>query len=275
MLNSLFPEKQKLQSRSLYETHDHGHDLIRLENISVNYRHHIALEKINCCFKQGSLTAIIGPNGGGKSTLLKAILGMVPLASGKISLNASLNKTISYLPQQADMDRSFPLTVQDVVASGHCQHEGFFKRFDRNLQKKVESALEEVGMLECMNRALDELSGGQFQRVLFARLILQNADCILLDEPFTAIDTYTVNDLIKVILKWHKDGKTLLIVNHDLDLVQDHFPTSMMIARRILDWGKTKDVVTLENLRRAKHISRHLENRDVDPGDEIFEMKTT
>jgi zinc/manganese transport system ATP-binding protein len=274
MLKSLFPEKQNLQSRSLYETHDHGHDLIRLEDISVSYRNHIALEKINCCFKQGSLTAIIGPNGGGKSTLLKAILGMVPLSSGKISLNATLDKRIAYLPQQADMDRSFPLTVQDVVASGHCQQEGFFKRFDKNLQEKVEAALEEVGMLECMNRALDELSGGQFQRVLFARLILQNADCILLDEPFTAIDTYTINDLIKVILKWHTEGRTLLIVNHDLDLVQDHFPTSMMIARRILDWGDTKEVVTLDNLRRAKHISRHLENRDVDPGDEIFEVKS-
>tara|TARA_R110002095_G_scaffold35504_2_gene33448 strand:- start:1630 stop:2457 length:828 start_codon:yes stop_codon:yes gene_type:complete len=273
MLKNLFPEKHSLQSRSLYQTHDHGHDLIRLEDISVNYRQHIALEKVSCCFKQGSLTAIIGPNGGGKSTLLKAILGMVPLSSGKISLNVTLDKTISYLPQQAEMDRSFPLTVQDVVASGHCQHEGFFKRFGQDLQEKVEVALREVGMLECMNRALDELSGGQFQRVLFARLILQDADCILLDEPFTAIDTYTINDLIKVILKWHEEGKTLLIVNHDLDLVQDHFPTSMMVARRILDWGDTKDVVTLGNLRRAKYISRHLESRDVETGDEIFEVK--
>lgn len=274
MIKSLFPEKHSLHSRSLYDTHDHDHDLIRLEGISVTYGPHIALERINCSFKRGSLTAIIGPNGGGKSTLLKAILGMIPLAAGKISLNVSLDKTISYLPQQAEMDRSFPLTVQDVVASGHCQQEGFFKRFGEDLQEKVEEALLEVGMLECMNRALDELSGGQFQRVLFARLILQNADCILLDEPFTAIDTYTINDLIKVILKWHKAGKTLLIVNHDLDLVQDHFPTSMMIARRILDWGDTKDVVTLENLRHAKHISRHLESREADLGDEIFNMKS-
>ena len=271
MFKSLFPEKQHLQSSSFYKTHDDSQDLIRLDNIAVKYRQHIALEKISGAFKKGSLTAIIGPNGGGKSTLLKAILGMEPLASGSISLNKNLEGAISYLPQQAEMDRSFPLTVQDVVASGHCQHQGFFKRFDKGLQEKVEAALAEVGMLECMNRALDELSGGQFQRVLFARLVLQDADCILLDEPFTAIDTYTINDLVKIILKWHEAGKTLLIVNHDLDLVQDHFPTSMMVARRILQWGETKDVVTLDNLRNAKHISRHLENRDNDPGDEIFE----
>ncbi len=273
MIKSLFPEKQHLQSGSFYETHQDSQDLIRLDNVAVKYRQHIALEQISGAFKKGSLTAVIGPNGGGKSTLLKAILGMEPLASGSISLSKDLDGTISYLPQQAEMDRSFPLTVQDVVASGHCQHQGFFKRFDKDLQSKVEAALAEVGMLECINRALDELSGGQFQRVLFARLVLQDADCILLDEPFTAIDTYTINDLIKVILKWHKAGKTLLIVNHDLDLVQDHFPTSMMVARRILQWGDTKDVVTLDNLRHAKHISRHLENRDNDPGDEIFEER--
>ena len=273
MLKSLFPEKYHLQSGSFYETHDDSQDLIRLDNIAVKYRKHIALEQISGAFKKGSLTAVIGPNGGGKSTLLKAILGMEPLSSGSISLSKDLEGAISYLPQQSEMDRSFPLTVQDVVASGHCQHQGFFKGFDKNLQEKVEIALEEVGMLECMNRALDELSGGQFQRVLFARLVLQDANCILLDEPFTAIDTYTVNDLIKIILKWHKAGKTLLIVNHDLDLVQDHFPTSMMVARRILQWGSTKDVVTLDNLRHAKHISRHLENRDNDPGDEIFEER--
>lgn len=271
---SLFPEKHTLQSNARYDVHQDTDDLIRLNNLSVTYRNHTALERISGSFPRGSLTAIIGPNGGGKSTLLKAILGMVPLTSGTISLNKSLEGTMSYLPQQAEMDRSFPLTVQDVVASGHCQHQGFFKAFDRGLQQKVEAALEEVGMLECMNRALDELSGGQFQRVLFARLVLQDADCILLDEPFTAIDTYTINDLVKVILKWHKAGKTLLIVNHDLDLVQDHFPTSMMLARRILQWGNTKDVVTLDNLRRAQHISRHLENRESEPSDEIFEMRT-
>jgi zinc/manganese transport system ATP-binding protein len=270
MIQSLFPEKRPLTKTKIYDTHHHADDLIRLDNLSVHYRQHIALERITGAFERGSLTAIIGPNGGGKSTLLKAILGMVPRTTGRVSLNQTLSGTISYLPQQVEMDRSFPLTVQDVVASGHCQHEGFFNRFDQGLQKKVEDALQEVGMLDCMNRALDELSGGQFQRVLFARLALQNADCILLDEPFTAIDSYTVQDLIKIILNWHTQGKTLLVVNHDLDLVQDHFPRALMIARRVLEWGPTKDVVTLENLKRAKHISRHLESIDGSVDETIF-----
>ncbi len=236
----------------------------------VSYQNHVALEQVNGCFEEGSLTAIIGPNGGGKSTLLKSILGMVPVSSGNVKLANCLRGNIAYLPQHTNLDRSFPMIVQDVVASGHCQHEGFFKRFDNKLRERVEIALDEVDMLDCKNRALDELSGGQFQRVLFARLALQDADCILMDEPFTAIDTYTINDLMKIIAKWHKAGKTLLVVNHDMDLVQDYFPTSLLVARRILDWGPTKNIVTLENLKRAKNISRHLESPDLKVTDDLF-----
>ncbi len=275
IFKNLFPEKQQFHASERFKdlgpkTHQKK-NLICMKNSAVRYGQHIALDSINGNFRNNSLTAIIGPNGGGKSTLLKAILGMIPLHTGSIILDKSLRGNIAYLPQQNNLDRSFPLTVQDVVASGHCQHKGFFGRFDGALQENVEIALAEVGMLDCMNRALDELSGGQFQRVLFARLSLQDADCILMDEPFTAIDTYTVNDLIKIILKWHKAGKTLLIVNHDLDLVQDYFPTTMMIARRILDWGDTKEIVTLDNLRHAKNISRHLESPDHPITDEIFQ----
>lgn len=282
ILKNLFPEKQHLHHSARFydldppqeeKSNKKAVDIICLDDIHVQYRQHIALENLSGCFQKGSLTAIIGPNGGGKSTLLKAILDMVPLHKGKVRLDQSLKGNIAYLPQQTNLDRSFPLTVQDVVASGHCQHKGFFKKFDQTLQKKVEKVLDEVGMLDCMDRALDELSGGQFQRVLFARLSLQDADCILLDEPFTAIDTYTINDLIKIIKKWHKVGKTLLVVNHDLDLVQDHFPTTLMIARRILDWGPTKEIVTLENLKRAKRISRQLESQDGSVTDALFEKK--
>lgn len=271
MIQNFFPEKRVLAQHKFYDVHTHGNELIRLEGVSVSYRQHVALENISGAFERGSLTAIVGPNGGGKSTLLKAILGMMPSMTGRISLNQLGSQTLSYLPQQAEIDRSFPLTVQDVVASGHCQHEGFFKGFDAALQEKVEQALDEVGMLDCLNRALDELSGGQFQRVLFARIALQDADCILLDEPFTAIDSYTVQDLMKIILQWHTAGKTLLVVNHDLDLVQDYFPRAVMIARRVLDWGPTKEVVTLDNLKWAKHISRHLESGVGEVDEAIFQ----
>lgn len=270
ILKNLFPQNHAYHDSHRYQHIDSDTDIICLSDLKVSYRSHLALEQVNGCFEEGSLTAIIGPNGGGKSTLLKSILGMVPVSTGSVVIDNRLRGNIAYLPQHTNLDRSFPLVVQDVVASGHCQHEGFFKRFDRKLQLRVEEALDEVGMLDCMNRALDELSGGQFQRVLFARLFLQDADCIFMDEPFTAIDTYTINDLMKIITKWHKAGKTLLIVNHDMDLVQDHFPTSLLVARRILDWGPTKDIVTLENLRRAKNISRHLESPDLKVTDDLF-----
>ena len=273
ILKNLFPEKQSLHDDIRYQSIQNNKDVICLNGLQVNYRNHTALEKIDGCFEEGSLTAMIGPNGGGKSTLLKSIMGMVPLAKGSVTIDHRFKGNIAYLPQHTNLDRSFPLVVQDVVASGHCQHEGFFKGFGKSLQEKVEAALDEVGMLDCMNRALDELSGGQFQRVLFARLALQNADCIFMDEPFTAIDTYTINDLMELIIKWHKAGKTLLIVNHDMDLVQDHFPTTLMVARRILDWGNTKDIITLDNLRHAKHISRHLENPDLVITDELFQKQ--
>lgn len=275
LLKNLFPEKHQYHAHHRYQNIDDNDDVICFKDIQVNYRNHIALEHVNGCFQEGTLTAIIGPNGGGKSTLLKAILGMVPTSKGTVILDKKLQGNIAYLPQQNDLDRSFPLVVQDVVASGYCQHAGFFKKFDASLREKVEEALDEVGMLDCMNRSLDELSGGQFQRVLFARLALQDADCIFMDEPFTAIDSYTINDLMKVIQKWHAKGKTLLVVNHDMDLVQDHFPTSLLVARRILDWGNTKDIVTLDNLRLAKNISRHLESTELSVTDELFHNQTS
>jgi zinc/manganese transport system ATP-binding protein len=261
MLRNLFPEKPAYRFCPFASQHLHqdDQDSIRLDNIKVHYRHRIAIEGISGCFKKGSLTAIIGPNGGGKSTLLKCIMGMVPLTSGRVSFSQAIGGTLAYLPQQSDIDRSFPLTVQDVVASGHCQHHGFFKRFDQPLLAQVATALEEVGMVDCMDRSLSSLSGGQFQRVLFARIALQNADCILLDEPFTAIDSYTIADLIKLLERWNKAGKTLLVVNHDIDLVQDYFPETLLIARHNLGWGRTADIVTLDNLRHAKHIARQLE----------------
>jgi zinc/manganese transport system ATP-binding protein len=273
MLRNLFPEKQAYRPHHLAspQIHQGDEESIRLDNIKVNYRDKIAIEGISGCFKKGSLTAIIGPNGGGKSTLLKSIMGMVPLTSGRISFSQALGGTLAYLPQQCEIDHSFPLTVQDVVASGHCQHQGFFKRFDQPLLEKVALALKEVGMIECIDRSLSSLSGGQFQRVLFARIALQDADCILLDEPFTAIDSYTIADLIKLLERWNKAGKTLLVVNHDIDLVQDHFPETLLIARRNLGWGRTADIVTLENLRQAKHIARQLEALPATNIETVFE----
>jgi zinc/manganese transport system ATP-binding protein len=230
-----------------------------IDGISVAFKNKIALQGISGQVQAGSLTAVIGPNGGGKSTFLKALLGLVPLSQGKVHFASNLENSVAYLPQQSEIDQSFPLTVEDVVASGLYHRQGFFKRINEDLLAQVKSALEQVSMQNCSDRSLNTLSGGQFQRVLFARLIVQDADVILLDEPFTAIDSYTVTDLVKIIQAWQHKKKTIIVVCHDLDIVRDHFPETVLLAKQVLAWGLTHEVVTLENLRAAKKIAHSLE----------------
>lgn len=241
-------------------SHSSSSIAVTLEKACVAYKNRIALKDLTGQIKKSSLTAIVGPNGGGKSSFLKALLGVVPLTAGKLHFYDNLKHSIAYLPQQCAVDQNFPLTVRDVVTSGHCQRHGFFRGFKTDLLDCVNTALDQVGMLDCHDRSLHTLSGGQFQRVLFARLIIQNADIILLDEPFTAIDSYTTSDLIKIIESWQQMGKTVLIVCHDLDLVESHFPETILLAQQVLAWGQTSNVLTSENMRLAKKIAATLES---------------
>jgi zinc/manganese transport system ATP-binding protein len=234
--------------------------ILSLGNLCVFYRNHLALDNINGHFQKGSLTAIVGPNGGGKSTLLKTILGLIKQRQGFIHYHGVNLKTIAYLPQLAEIDRAFPISVLEAVAFGYCQKFGFFKKVEKEALKEITSALEEVGLTNCMHRPLHALSGGQFQRVLFARLALQNCELILLDEPFAGIDPYTIEELIKILKRWNSQGRTIIVVSHDMDLVQEAFPESLLLARKIIAWGATKDIITLSNLRKAKNLSREWES---------------
>ena len=247
--------------------HQPTHGALSLSNLSVTYNKHLALDNLSGTFEPGSLTAVIGPNGGGKSTLLKAILGLVPKTSGLVNCQNFHQDQIAYLPQQSEIDRTFPLTVGDVVGLGLCHQEGFFGRVGLKSYKKIARALKEVGMSRCFNRSLHTLSGGQFQRVLFARLSLQEAPVILLDEPFSAIDSYTIDDLIKIILAWQQQGRTVIVVSHDLDLVRDFFPKALLLVNHCLAWGNTKEVATLENLRHAKRLFRDREQKHLQAPD--------
>tara|TARA_A100000171_G_C2136967_1_gene151080 strand:- start:1661 stop:2470 length:810 start_codon:yes stop_codon:yes gene_type:complete len=240
------------------------HGALTLDRISVSYRRRVALQDISGSFQPGSLTAVVGPNGGGKSTLLKAVLGLVPTESGKIICDHFNHRDIAYLPQQSEIDRLFPLTVGDVVGLGLCYQEGFFRRIGLRSYKRIARALKEVGMTRCFNRSLHTLSGGQFQRVLFARLSLQQAPVILLDEPFAAVDSYTIDDLIQIILGWQKQGRTIVVVSHDMDLVREFFPETLLLVNKCLAWGKTSEVATLENFRLAKRLFRDRECQDVE-----------
>ncbi|MFN7710485.1 MAG: metal ABC transporter ATP-binding protein [Holosporales bacterium] len=229
--------------------------LFRFRDVGVSYGAMQALSGFSGEIPKGSMLAILGPNGGGKSTLLKLMMGQLRASRGEMRL-ALPRKGIAYMPQTSDIDRTFPLTVRDVVASGLFNRVGFYHSFTSDHLALIEQAMRETGITALADRALDALSGGQFQRVLFARLLLQHCDVMLLDEPFSGVDAYTVEDLMHLLKSWHQQGKTLIVVTHDLDLVREHFPHTLILARHPVAWGVTEETLTLDNLRTAKALSR-------------------
>lgn len=223
---------------------------IRLRNVTLGYDKHPAVHHLSLGIPTGSLVAIVGPNGAGKSTLLKALAGQLRPLQGE--LEGLQGQRIAYLPQQTSMDRSFPITVQDMVAMGLWHEVGVLRAFRPEHTQRCRQALIQVGLSGFEKRGLDTLSGGQFQRALFARLMLQDAPIVLLDEPFAAVDTRTTNDLLAILHTWHQAGKTVIVVLHDLPQVREHFPLTMMIARELIAWGPTPTVLTQPHWERAQ-----------------------
>jgi zinc/manganese transport system ATP-binding protein len=224
------------------------------ENLTVGYDRHPAVHHLCGTLKDNSLTAIIGPNGGGKSTLLKSMMGMIKPLSGNIKKIGTCQ--IGYLPQVAEIDRTFPISVFDTVLLGFWPTSGILGSINKNQRHDAFHALETVGMESFASRPVSALSSGQFQRVLFARLMVQNADILLLDEPFAAIDSRTTDDLLHVLLDWHKTGKTVVAVLHDLPQVRTHFLDALLLARECIAWGDTHTVMTQENLNKADTLAR-------------------
>ena len=232
---------------------------LAFRNATIGYDGHPALHHLSASFPAGSMTAIVGPNGAGKSTLLKAAIGHIRPIGGDIAIGGCRRTEIAYLPQLSEIDRSFPLPVFDFVAMGLWQRRGAFGGFRRDDDEDVARALAGVGLVGFEQRPLDTLSGGQLQRVLFARLALQDAPLILLDEPFTAVDDRTIGELMNVVARWNAEGRTVVAVLHDLELVRRRFPRTLLVARRLIAEGDTDDVLTAENLTDARH---HIEAWD-------------
>lgn len=228
--------------------------LIRLDNLTVAYNRHPAVHHISGTFVSGSLTAIAGPNGAGKSTLLKAIMGELCPAEGSVEHKLG-RAEFGYLPQAADIERRFPISVSDTVMFGAWRNTGAFGRTIPADVKRAGEALSAVGLEGFGRRHIGSLSAGQFQRVLFARLLLQDAGIILLDEPFTAIDARTTKDLLDIVARWHGDGRTVIAVLHDFDLVRTHFPETLLLARELVGWGPTADVMSSANLQKARAMA--------------------
>ena len=227
---------------------------VAFHGLTLGYDRHPAVHRLDGRIVEGSLTAIVGPNGAGKSTLLKGVAGALPPLHGRVSLGHLARDDIAYLPQQSDIDRSFPLSVVDLVALGLWRDIGAFGRLRGEHRTRVAEAISAVGLEGFEARPIGSLSGGQMQRALFARLLLQDAQLVLLDEPFTAIDARTMDDLLGVVRRWHGEGRTVLAVLHDFDAVRDHFPETLMLARELVAHGPTAQVLTAENQFRARQM---------------------
>ncbi len=229
---------------------------ITLHNLTLGYQRHPAVHHLSGSFAAGSMTAIVGPNGSGKSTLVKGITGFLRPMDGSIDRGGLLPHQIAYLPQRLEVDRSFPITVLDTVLLGLWQEIGMFGGVNRTLWQRAAQALSTVGLGGLESRGINELSGGQFQRVMFARMSLQEAPVLIFDEPFSAIDEQTVLDLMAVIRRWHEEGRTLLIVVHDLGLVRQYFPQTLLLAREPVAWGETGEVLTEEHLLQSRTMAQ-------------------
>ena len=223
--------------------------MIALRNLTLGYDRYPAVRHLDAEIAPGSLTAIVGPNGAGKSTLMRAIAGDLAPLAGRIDRGLG---RLAWLPQQAEVDRSFPLAVGAFVAMGLWAAIGAFARIGDRESGRVSEAIAAVGLEGFERRSLAALSGGQMQRVLFARLLLQDAKVILLDEPFAAIDARTSADLVALVRDWHDEGRTIVAVLHDLEMVRTSFPETLLLAREKIAHGPTRQVLTAENLLRAR-----------------------
>ena len=202
---------------------------LQFRDVTLGYDRHPAVHHLDGEVASGALLAIVGPNGAGKSTLFRGIAGILKPLAGSIVTGGLDLRDIAYLPQTVDIDRSFPISVYDFVGTGLWRVTGFFGGMGKTAREKIAQALAAVGLNGFENRPIGTLSGGQMQRLLFARVLLQDARLIVLDEPFNAIDAKTSVDLLALVRRWHAEKRTVLAALHDMDLVRANFPEALLL----------------------------------------------
>ncbi len=228
---------------------------LEVHDLTVAYRRRPVLWNIDFQTTEGKLVGIVGPNGAGKTTLIKAILGLVPLASGKVEIYGKpydeQRRLIGYVPQRESVDWDFPVTVRDVVMMGVYGRLGWLRRPGAAQRKTVDRCLEEVGLTKYANRQISQLSGGQQQRVFLARALAQDAKVYFMDEPFAGVDAATEGAILKLLRELREKGKTVFVVHHDLQTVRDYFDDVVLLNMRLIASGPISEVFTNENLHRT------------------------
>ena len=227
---------------------------LQFRDVTLGYDRHPAVHHLNGEVSSGAMLAVVGPNGAGKSTLFRGIVGILKPLAGKILTGGLDFRDMAYLPQTVDIDRSFPISVFDFVGTGLWRQTGFFGGIGNQARKRIARALASVGLSGFESRTIGTLSGGQMQRMLFARVLLQDAPLIVLDEPFNAVDARTSADLLALVRHWHAEGRTVLAALHDMDLVRANFPETLLLARGEVAWGETSEVLTADHLAQARRM---------------------
>lgn len=228
---------------------------IEVKGLSVSYEKKRVLTNIFLNVESGNVYGVVGPNGAGKSTLFKAILGLIDINSGDINVLgndiAEVQKRVAYVPQKDDVDWSFPATVMDVVMQGRYPHKKILQRLNAEDKAIAMQALEDIGISDLADRQIGQLSGGQQQRVFIARALCQQAEVFFLDEPFVGVDNLTEEIIIGLLKKLAAEGKTLLVVHHDLSTVEQYFDKVILLNQRLIAYGDTATTFTKENMSRC------------------------
>lgn len=226
--------------------------VLEIHDLTVSYSRKPVLWGVDLTLPKGALVGVIGPNGAGKSTLIKAVMGIVPTSSGFVKLFDKelddVRKRVSYVPQRESVDWDFPASVRDVVVMGRYGRLGLFKRPRKADYEAADFALKQVEMEAFSNRQISQLSGGQQQRVFLARALAQNADLYFMDEPFAGVDAATEKAIISILRKMSEEGKTVIVVHHDLQSVPQYFNWLVQLNMRLVASGPVEDVFTHELL---------------------------
>jgi len=241
--------------------------LVTLDSVWVQYGHHQALHDVSGVFYEGTLTAVAGPNGAGKSTLLKVIAGIIRPRRGFVRLAPEIKAKMAYLPQTSAIERDYPISVFQAVSAGLWPELGSIRAINDDHIRRVRLALEDVGLSGFEDRQIGALSGGQFQRLLFARLIMQDPHLILLDEPFAAVDGETTAQLMQILLAWYTQGRTIICVLHDLMLIHKYFPESFLLAGKCLGRGHTHTLLEQKLLSFDLDMAELVKPSDTKPED--------